>query len=271
MKKQFFINENPVSRVSFQWTVWSEKGDDDNWLETDDLTPRKLLNRMNNSVRYEDFRIASIGFESFDYPDFAVEFKDDGAHLYVDGLTDEAIRAADQEYRDWEAEYEANRAKELDAANIKDRLPSAVGLTEDVTLLESVLNSEPDTEDKLAAAIAAELPGMDAERVDALTKAFLAFRPDIDAEQVHQILNNFKRMADAVAEIAQVFIEAIRPVVQAIAKIFDHWFDNMLRATAPNLRWWHLYKHAKKARVRKKYRRLLMDNLLATVQAAGAI
>jgi transcriptional regulator with XRE-family HTH domain len=25
MKKQFFINEIPVSRVTFQWTVWSEK------------------------------------------------------------------------------------------------------------------------------------------------------------------------------------------------------------------------------------------------------
>lgn len=34
-------------------------------------------------------------------------------------------------------------------------------------------------------------------------------------------------------------------------------------------KWWHLYKHAKKARTRKKYRRRLMQQLVTKLAAAG--
>lgn len=35
-------------------------------------------------------------------------------------------------------------------------------------------------------------------------------------------------------------------------------------------KWWHLYKHAKKARTRKKYRRRLMEQLLRTWATGSA-
>lgn len=56
-------------------------------------------------------------------------------------------------------------------------------------------------------------------------------------------------------------------------------FANQLEQTRPGItpdkaavdpKHWHYYKHAKKARIRKKYRRRLTENQLATMQAAGA-
>jgi hypothetical protein len=234
MKKQFFINEIPVSRVAFQWTVWSEKGDGENWLETDDLTPRKLKNRMANGVRYEDIRIATIGFEPVDYVEFSADFKDDGAHLYTNELTTEQIQAAELEYLQWDREYEAKKAKEAE----------------------------------LLATVAEELPDMDPDQNKALAAAIAAIKPDADPEWVKQLIDSMKRAAEILAEIFRKVVETAKRIA---SQHKDELMDAAMLVASPPPKWWHLYKHAKKARVRKKYKRKLMDNLLATVQAAGAI
>lgn len=241
MKKQFFINEIPVSRVTFQWTVWSEKGDGGNWLETEELTPRKLKNRMANGVKYEDIRIATIGFEPVDYVEFSADFKDDGAHLYTNELTIEQIQAAENEYIQWEKEYEAKRTKEAE----------------------------------LLAVVTEELPDMDPEQNRALAFAMASIKPDADPEWAKEFIASMKRAAEILAEIFRKVVETVKRLAESLAKAFrqhkDKFMDAAMLAASPPPKWWHLYKHAKKARVRKKYRRKLMDNLLATLQAAGAI
>ena len=41
----------------------------------------------------------------------------------------------------------------------------------------------------------------------------------------------------------------------------DNLIDRLLYEANDNPRWWHLYKHAKKARTRKKYKHLLVKQL----------
>ena len=61
-------------------------------------------------------------------------------------------------------------------------------------------------------------------------------------------------VAAKVGEIVAILIERMKPVVEAAAKILGSLWDKLGRAVAPP-KWWHLYKHSKKARVRKKYRK----------------
>lgn len=65
--------------------------------------------------------------------------------------------------------------------------------------------------------------------------------------------------ADLIDEIAQLIIElasrlaeALAPVIDAIKKIMSRVWDTVARLLVPK-KWWHLYKHAKKRRTRKKY------------------
>lgn len=44
--------------------------------------------------------------------------------------------------------------------------------------------------------------------------------------------------------------------------------DAMLYSVNAHPKWWHLYKHAKKYRVRKKYRKRLMQQLIESLRAA---
>ena len=45
-------------------------------------------------------------------------------------------------------------------------------------------------------------------------------------------------------------------------------FDPLLYSVNAHPKWWHLYKHAKKYRVRKKYRKRLMQQLIESLRAA---
>lgn len=61
----------------------------------------------------------------------------------------------------------------------------------------------------------------------------------------------------AFAQIARVFKKAAITLSNMARKAMD----TLLYAANDNPKWWHLYKHAKKARVRKKYRRRLVQQL----------
>jgi len=85
---------------------------------------------------------------------------------------------------------------------------------------------------------------------------------------------------DAVIKAVREAIELIAPVIQdimqrvckavseSIKRIGKDFYDKLLRAAADNPKDWHYYKHAKKARVRKKYRHRLERSLLLKLEAA---
>ena len=43
--------------------------------------------------------------------------------------------------------------------------------------------------------------------------------------------------------------------------------DGLLYVANEHPKWWHLYRYSKKRRVRKKYRRKLMQQLLSKIKA----
>ncbi len=78
-------------------------------------------------------------------------------------------------------------------------------------------------------------------------------------EFADQVANAFRQLVERIAE-------AIAPILKQLGKWIEKIYDAMLNAAADNPRHWHLYKHAKKARTRKKYRRRLERALLAKLR-----
>lgn len=82
------------------------------------------------------------------------------------------------------------------------------------------------------------------------------------------IKNGIERAAQALRDFAAQAVEAIKKAAATARKIWDSFVDALLYQANDNPKWWHLYKHAKKARTRKKYRRRLMQQLTEKLAAA---
>lgn len=78
-----------------------------------------------------------------------------------------------------------------------------------------------------------------------------------------------ERAAQAIQKLGEWLLEAVRTAARIVRESVDKFVDAMLYKANDHPKWWHLYKHAKKARTRKKYRRRLMQQLTAKLAAAG--
>lgn len=78
---------------------------------------------------------------------------------------------------------------------------------------------------------------------------------------------------DSLVEKLPVLVERLNPIMEwatmaihAVGKVaidcYTRHTDYILQECNDNPRWWHLYKHSKKARIRKKYRKRLMQQAL---------
>lgn len=91
-----------------------------------------------------------------------------------------------------------------------------------------------------------------------------------DTEATAQALREgLDRVAQAIREIGDRLREALTPMIRLACEAVNKFFDALLYAANDNPKWWHLYKHAKKARTRKKYRRRLVRQLVAKLAAGG--
>lgn len=99
-----------------------------------------------------------------------------------------------------------------------------------------------------------------------LPKLRLAFTPyQTEAlSKLIEITNKF--IAELGESLAKWAREVVDRLVSAAGQISGPLFETQLYNANDNPRWWHLYKHAKKARTRKKYRRLLMKQLLKKIK-----
>lgn len=88
-----------------------------------------------------------------------------------------------------------------------------------------------------------------------------AAKPVID-KAIDTIVQALREFTDWAADV-------LRKVAAATAKTASDLVDSLLYTANEHPKWWHLYKHAKKARTRKKYRRRLMQQLLRKLEAAA--
>lgn len=78
-----------------------------------------------------------------------------------------------------------------------------------------------------------------------------------------------ERATRAIQKFGEWLLEAVRTAARIVRESVDKFVDALLYKANDHPKWWHLYKHAKKARTRKKYRRRLMQQLTAKLAAAG--
>lgn len=122
------------------------------------------------------------------------------------------------------------------------------------------------THQEIAAVVEAHLPGIAPDKLDEIAHAAAGLR--IRPATMQRILEDFNAIAAKVGEIVAILIERMKPVVEAAAKILGSLWDKLGHAVAPP-KWWHLYKHSKKARVRKKYRKRIGRLICAALACEG--
>ena len=88
------------------------------------------------------------------------------------------------------------------------------------------------------------------------------------AEAIQPAINELTR---TIREIADRAAEAWQNITNAVSIYWYNFVDSMLYLANDNPKWWHLYKHAKKARTRKKYRSKLMRQLLRELEEAKEV
>lgn len=76
-----------------------------------------------------------------------------------------------------------------------------------------------------------------------------------------------KAAARAVRQLMDELAERFRKFWQYARKTVDTFVDSLLYRANTHPKWWHLYKHARKWRTRKKYKRLLMKQLCSRLAA----
>lgn len=100
----------------------------------------------------------------------------------------------------------------------------------------------------------------------------LTIGPEQAAAIVETIRPKLEKAAEHIAQAIRQFAEwageVLSKVAAAVRQNANNYMDALLYNANDHPKWWHLYKHAKKARTRKKYRRRLMQQLCRKLEAA---
>lgn len=85
-----------------------------------------------------------------------------------------------------------------------------------------------------------------------------------------RIVELWESVKSWINEAAKALGKFMAAIGKAAAEAVNNLVDAMLYNANDHPKWWHLYKHAKKRRTRKKYRRLLMQQLTRKLAAAAS-
>lgn len=116
----------------------------------------------------------------------------------------------------------------------------------------------------------AELEPVHPDDVPEPPELTLTFTPEQAAAIVETLKPAFEELARIYREFAEWAAEVLRKVAAVAGERAAKFIEAELYFANDNPKWWHLYKHAKKARTRKKYRRRLMEQLLRTLATGSA-
>lgn len=136
---------------------------------------------------------------------------------------------------------------------------------EDYEAMQAVREADRANEE-LAAVVRARAPNISEEAMQKILDA--AGGLHVDPETMQRILDGFERITEALKALVDAIMEALAPVMEWAAKAVTALWEVIARPIVPP-KWWHLYKHAKRARVRKKYRKRITAAVSAALAAAG--
>lgn len=253
-----------VYRTGRSWnalTVWSDLGNNE-W-ETDDI------NDALEALRLDPRAVALNGYYLGHFGDMTIDDIAAGIRWHYERGTN--ALADDDTLTQARADIEAARQQAAEAG-----LPFSERLVEgpEDELNPYIYDGSMTAEDynamqtareahaALAEVVTSHYPDATEETIECIAEA--AGSMNISPETMQRILNAFDKIAEAIKALGEWAARAIRTLADFFAESLD---DFMLRRAPP--KWRHYALHAKRARVRKKYRNRIRRAFFAALASEG--
>ena len=253
-----------VYRTGRSWnalTVWSDLGINE-W-ETDDI------NDALEALRLDPRAVALNGYYLGHFGDMTIDDIAAGIRWHYERGTN--ALADDDTLAQARADIEAARQQAAEAGlPFSERLVDGPEDELDPYTYDGSMTPEDyeamqqarDTHAALVEVAADHFPDATEEAIERIAEAAEEFR--LSPETVQRILNAFDKITEAIKALCEWAAQAIRTLADFFAETLD---DFMLRRAPP--KWRHYALHAKRARVRKKYRNRIRRAFFAALASEG--
>ena len=253
-----------VYRTGRSWhalTVWSDLGNNE-W-ETDDI------NDALKALRIDPRAVALNGYYLGHFGDMTIDDIAAGIRWHYERGTN--ALADDDTLMQARADIEAARQQAAEAGlPFSERLVDGSDDEPNPYIYDGSMTPEDytamqtarDAHAALAEVVSNRYPNATEEAIERI--AATASGMKIDPETMQRILDAFDHLADAVKRLA----EWAAQVVRKLASFFGEALDAFLLRRAPP-KWRHYALHAKRARVRKKYRDRIRRAFFASLASEG--
>lgn len=253
-----------VYRTGRSWnalTVWSDLGNNE-W-ETDDINDALEALRLDpRAVALNGYYLGRFGDMTID--DIAAGIRwhyERGANALADDDTLTQARADIEAARQQAAEAGlpfSERLVEGPEDELNPYIYDGSMTAEDYNAMQTAREAHA----ALAEVVTSHYPDATEEAIECIAEA--AGSMNISQETMQRILNAFDKIAEAIKALGEWAARAIRTLADFFAESLD---DFMLRRAPP--KWRHYALHAKRARVRKKYRNRIRRAFFAALASEG--
>lgn len=253
-----------VYRTGRSWhalTVWSDLGNNE-W-ETDDI------NDALKALRLDPRAVALNGYYLGHFGDMTIDDIAAGIRWHYERGTN--ALADDDTLMQARADIEAARQQAAEAGlPFSERLVDGSDdqlnpytydgsmTPEDYEAMQQVR----DTRAALVEVVTGHYPNADEEAIERIAEAASSMK--LSPEAVQRILNAFDNIIEAINRMIEWAAQAIR----TLADFFSETLDDFILRRAPP-KWRHYALHAKRARVRKKYRNRIRRAFFAALASEG--
>lgn len=253
-----------VYRTGRSWhalTVWSDLSNNE-W-ETDDI------NDALEALRLDPRAVALNGYYLGRFGDMTIDDIAAGIRWHYERGTN--ALAADDALTQARADIEAARQQAAEAGlPFSERLvegpedePNLYAYDGSMTVADyEAAHRARDAHAALVEVVSDRYPNATEEAVERVAEAASSMK--LSPEAVQRILNAFDRITEAIKALCEWAAQAIR----TLADFFTETLDNFILRRAPP-KWRHYALHAKRARVRKKYRNRIRRAFFAALALEG--
>lgn len=253
-----------VYRTGRSWhalTVWSDLSNNE-W-ETDDI------NDALEALRLDPRAVALNGYYLGRFGDMTIDDIAAGIRWHYERGTN--ALAADDALTQARADIEAARQQAAEAGlPFSERLvegpedePNLYAYDGSMTVADyEAAHRARDAHAALVEVVSDRYPNATEEAVERVAEAASSMK--LSPEAVQRIFNAFDRITEAIKALCEWAAQAIRTLADFFTETLD---DFMLRRAPP--KWRHYALHAKRARVRKKYRNRIRRAFFAALASEG--
>ena len=253
-----------VYRTGRSWhalTVWSDLSNNE-W-EPDDI------NDALEALRLDPRAVALNGYYLGRFGDMTIDDIAAGIRWHYERGTN--ALAADDALTQARADIEAARQQAAEAGlPFSERLvegpedePNLYAYDGSMTVADyEAAHRARDAHAALVEVVSDRYPNATEEAVERVAEAASSMK--LSPEAVQRILNAFDRITEAIKALCEWAAQAIRTLADFFTETLD---DFMLRRAPP--KWRHYALHAKRARVRKKYRNRIRRAFFAALASEG--